>query len=756
MLVRASDDTDTDILSGSASLGVGVGFGTSMGATLIDKDTQAWIGAGATVDAGAGFADTIEVAAGHLSLEFDPNTAVHSGDTIFDDDFLDLGPDHGLETGDAVVYRNGGGENLGRLIEIDRLVDGGTYFVRVDETDPGLITLHTTKEDAESGILSVSLDVPEDSGSEHRLEPVELPTRAMRGVAVQALSTEATFTLAASGAVGLGGLTGNLVVVFVDSDTAAFIGADAAINTGNDGTEGADQSVNVAAVNRAKVFDAALNLNVAFVSLAGSVDLGMIRNDTSAWLGAGSDVHARGDVEVYALSGTEVDSFVGGLGLSVAGFGLSASAAIHSIGAALDDDSLGVLATISGTGESVQGFVDAQIALLTDTASGGVAGLLSAYASQVGGDQPAADRIEAAAPSGAVSAAVNDTQPGAGTSAVIDGAIVNAGGDVKVAAVEKLDAAVDTSFTLAFGIPGTGAFTFDINLASVLSGGNALAQIRNGAEIFAGGDVEVRARGTSVRSAVGTVVLNVASDAIEASIEGSLLTTPGELAVTADSNSVARYSSKLPGLNPLRLRIALNDVQDTIDAHVSGSVIDATGAVRIDATDTADIEALVVAVTFIGAGGVAVGLAEAGNTIRNTVTAYIEGGSVASETAGVDVIADANHTISATAVGGSGTAAAAVAGSVTANSISNIVDAHISQGADVDAHGTIGVSATEISQISVFAGGFAGSGSVGVGAGASADLSRDARCARTSIAVQPPLPWATSRSWPWRLQPSTR
>ena len=619
------------------------------------------------------------------------------------------------------MYRNGGGENLGAF-HLDRLVDGATYFVRVDATDPSLVTLHKTKADADTGILSVSLDVPEDSGFEHRLEPVELPTRAMRGVAVQALSTESTFTLAASGAVGFGGLTGNLVVVFVDSDTAAFIGADAAINTGNDGMEGADQSVNVTAVNRAKVFDAALNLNIGLVSLAGSVDLGMIRNDTSASLGIGSEVRARGDVEVYALSGTEVDSFVGGLGLSVAGFGLSASAAIHSIGAALDDDSLGVLGTISGTGESVHGFVDAQIALLTDTASGGVAGLLSQYASLVGGDHPAAGLLEDAAPSGAVTDAVNDTQSGEGTSAVINGAVVSAGGDVRVAAVEKLDAAVDTSFTLAFGIPGTGAFTFDINLASVLSGGNALAQIRNAADISAGGDVDVRARGTSVRNAVGTVVLNFASDTIEASIEGSSLTTTGDLAVSADSNSVASYSSKLPGLNPLRLRIALNDVQDTIDAHISGSVIDATGAVRIDATDTADIEALVVAVTFIGAGGVAVGLAEAGNTIRNTVTAYIEGGSVASETAGVDVIADANHTISATAVGGSGTAAAAVAGSVTANSISNIVDAHISQGADVDAHGTIGVSATEISQISVFAGGFAGSGSVGVGAGASADF----------------------------------
>ena len=225
------------------------------------------------------------------------------------------------------------------------------------------------------------------------------------------------------------------------------------------------------------------------------------------------------------------------------------------------------------------------------------------------------------------------------------------------------------------------------------------------------------------------------------------MTTLGDLAVTADSNSVASYSSKLPGLNPLRLRIALNTVQDTIDAHVSGSLVDATGAVRIEATDTADIEARSWQSPSSAREASRSALRRQATCIANTVTAYIEGGSVSSETAGVDVIADANHTISTTAVGGSGTAAAAVAGSVTGNNIANLVDAHISQGADVGAHGTIGVSATETARIGAFAGGFAGSGGVGVGAGATGDLM--ASQIRAYIERNESLlPRATSRSWP--------
>jgi hypothetical protein len=142
VLVQARDDTDTDIFSGAASLGVGIGLGTSMGATLVDKDTQAWIGAGATVNSGARFADTMEVAAGHLGLEFDPSSDVQPG--AFGD-VVDVGPDHGLENGDAVVYRNGGGENLGDL------VDGGTYFVHVDEVNPSLISLHGTEFAGDTG-----------------------------------------------------------------------------------------------------------------------------------------------------------------------------------------------------------------------------------------------------------------------------------------------------------------------------------------------------------------------------------------------------------------------------------------------------------------------------------------------------------------------------------------------------------------------------------------------------------------------------
>jgi hypothetical protein len=49
--VSASDRTDTDLIGGAATLGLGSGFGTSAAMTLIDKDTKAWIGQAAHVEA---------------------------------------------------------------------------------------------------------------------------------------------------------------------------------------------------------------------------------------------------------------------------------------------------------------------------------------------------------------------------------------------------------------------------------------------------------------------------------------------------------------------------------------------------------------------------------------------------------------------------------------------------------------------------------------------------------------------------------
>ena len=52
VLVSARDDTDLDLIGGTAAFGSGfLGIGATFVLALIEKDTRAWIGAGATVDA---------------------------------------------------------------------------------------------------------------------------------------------------------------------------------------------------------------------------------------------------------------------------------------------------------------------------------------------------------------------------------------------------------------------------------------------------------------------------------------------------------------------------------------------------------------------------------------------------------------------------------------------------------------------------------------------------------------------------------
>src|SRR5262249_15123630 len=66
VLIQARDDTDTDVFAGAAGLGRGTGVGAAAGLVLIDKDTQAFIGQGATVDADASTTSNVAVFSGDV------------------------------------------------------------------------------------------------------------------------------------------------------------------------------------------------------------------------------------------------------------------------------------------------------------------------------------------------------------------------------------------------------------------------------------------------------------------------------------------------------------------------------------------------------------------------------------------------------------------------------------------------------------------------------------------------------------------
>ena len=197
-----------------------VGAGLSITIGVISKDTQAWIGKGAIVNAKGGATGTVDVLQDVTGFQFDAATAVDPmANTIT------LGPT-GLQAGDAVMYSNGGNVSVGGL------ANDGTYYVR-PAADPTKVTLHRTREGAIDGTDMVLLG--SGSGTTHQLIPkrvATLPTVGIHGLAVQARSTETVFGLASGGTgQSLLGLAGSVTVAIVDSDTAAFIDENAQINS---------------------------------------------------------------------------------------------------------------------------------------------------------------------------------------------------------------------------------------------------------------------------------------------------------------------------------------------------------------------------------------------------------------------------------------------------------------------------------------------------------------------------------------------
>ena len=143
---------------------------------------------------------------------------------------------------------------------------------------------------------------------------------SIKGLAVQASSSEKMLTAAIAAGVGFyAGIAGAVTVEIIGSDTTAYIGQGSVVNAA--AGAGPDQAVYVTAYNDAEDTSLAGGLGGGIVGIGGAVDVGLVRNNTSAYIGAGASVSATGDVDVNALSKKNVQSDV----LSAA-FGIAAAA----------------------------------------------------------------------------------------------------------------------------------------------------------------------------------------------------------------------------------------------------------------------------------------------------------------------------------------------------------------------------------------------------------------------------------------------
>ena len=86
----------------------------------------------------------------------------------------------------------------------------------------------------------------------------------------------------------------------IHSDTTAHIGTGAQINKDSSGESG-NQSVTVTAVNDVKSFTFGGGLGAGIGGIGGGIDVGVVRNNVTSWIGDSADVEAQNNVAVNAL-----------------------------------------------------------------------------------------------------------------------------------------------------------------------------------------------------------------------------------------------------------------------------------------------------------------------------------------------------------------------------------------------------------------------------------------------------------------------
>ncbi|NOY98599.1 MAG: hypothetical protein GXP40_05255, partial [Chloroflexi bacterium] len=160
--------------------------------------------------------------------------------------------------------------------------------------------------------------------------------------------------------------------------------------------------------------------------------------------------------------------------------------------------------------------------------------------------------------------------------------------------------------------------------------------------------------------------------------------------------------------------ISINLIHSNVDVYISntpaGGAVTANGKVSLLATDMSSIYSA--AGSGAGAGTTATSASVAVNDIRNSVSAYIDNARVQSLTNTVELSSSEKATIINLSIGGAGAGTVSISGSVSFNLIHGTVDAHISNNADVDASGSISLSAQDTSLIIVVAGNGGGAGTV--------------------------------------------
>ncbi len=284
VVVQANATEDSLLLTASGTVAGGAGVSGSVAVFALNNTTHASIGADADVDAGG-------------------NVFVSASD------ITDL---------DAIA----GAAALGAGAGVS--VSSGIHVIHKDTQ----AFIHDDAQvDAKAN--STPVEVLDKRGS------TALLSTTVRGVVVQAHSKENLLSVAAGGgaSTGVAG-AGSVNINIVDSDTSAYIGDGAQINTQVSDANG-QQSIHVVAGNEIDARAIAGGIAVGAGALAGSADIGVVRNDTTSFIGNAAELRAEDDIMVQSLASEEIDSLAisGGLALTAS---FAAAVSVWTLGTQFD------------------------------------------------------------------------------------------------------------------------------------------------------------------------------------------------------------------------------------------------------------------------------------------------------------------------------------------------------------------------------------------------------------------------------------
>lgn len=640
LLVAAANDYDQLTVGGGLSGGGATGIGAGAGVSVVNNTTQAYFADGAQVthrvDNGGyvafGIADIAVKANAHENITALSAALGASGEigvagavtaTVLNDNTkayiggdTDITAIDGIEitaTDTTDVWSAAGSAGFGIGIVFGASGIGGS----VDVVD---ITKNTESYIADNAVVDAK--VRGNTGNSKSWDVYtgdtdangDWTTKQIQGLSVQANSKETITNVAAGGGAGFyGGVAGSVGVDIDHSTTKAYIGK-AKINSRNAETA-ADtwwshnyaQSVSVAAVNDADILSVSGSGAAAGLGVAGSVDVGLIKNNTAAYIADGANViaNALGGIDVTAMAGRNIESYT--VGVSAGAVGLAGSVSVYGIDDNLTTDALASLKAkkdvTNGNNPSeddVEDYVDHQLDLSRYQT------LLSSYQNSDIQNAGSSLNNKSVKVGSIISGMPDQTATGIsvpnGTVAMIGkNATVSAGKDIKVKAQK------DLKFT---GIVGSG-----VAGGTALGGAVSVISTADNVQAYIGTGSNITADNLSINSDLTEAF----TDTVAAGGAGFTGAIAGAAGILDDSSSVSAYAGS--GTMSVNTATVKAEAEHSATGKVVGASVALAGPAASGAVFTANVDGTTKAYGTLSAANCITIQADTDTTLTGTVIA---------------------------------------------------------------------------------------------------------------------------------------